>query len=764
MVFDFHSGVSVKRKAFQILVFICILVIAPSGRIWAEVDSAQTQQEEEARQLRIYRDSLLQGSTEDIRVDAAVGLLLRDDDASRDALVTALKSEDNPGAQQAVCKALIKSRGLGQSIHSRMNYLDPLMGILVSENVDQAVLAAEALLLYTYNDLEKKLTTILESDGFTQQARLNAVYALQIRSEPQSLSRLVGLLDDSDAEVSKAAENALQEAFGIPVGASRRVWDDILKKLEQKSPDDIRRELLLLKETRLRQVQAERDKWQKLYLGALDKQYEIADEAGRGKMTLEMLGNDLPPVRLWALGKVAQYPIADNDEFRDTLLTLLGDASRDVRLETARVLNSMSPLDPAEQLLKQLRKEEDSEVRLAMFEALGEACFYAFSEGSEIVLSEDIKSETMAIASQYLVSEQGEAVKKGAEVIRKILELNNLPKDSIYHYLGLLSERYQQSLQESEVVRSDLLSVMSHLCGQGAPRFAACKLYEPYFVESLAVADQPSLRLAAIKGMIYVDPVKAMALAGEHQLMLDDSLAVRQVVIDLAGQNGDVDELGWLLEALNENGHTEEAWQAIKRICQRQKSGFLLTWVNNLGEVSGRSEYIREILELAEQKAIGEKDAGNTLLARKGLLGWCRQRKSWDSGVLCLEKMGFDPADPAFSEIRADAFAIYLYVDGGSQRVFDVLKNELDQGDLPNDSPFLMALSSFLEDQSVSDVFKRELFEKLSTIDAGERPNWQKFKSNLSNLSHILQTSKDSKGADAGAVSLVENPKSGTNQ
>jgi hypothetical protein len=38
--------------------------------------SASAEEEDPARQLRIYREALLQGSTEEIRTDAAVGLLL----------------------------------------------------------------------------------------------------------------------------------------------------------------------------------------------------------------------------------------------------------------------------------------------------------------------------------------------------------------------------------------------------------------------------------------------------------------------------------------------------------------------------------------------------------------------------------------------------------------------------------------------------------------------------------------------------------------
>lgn len=748
-----------KRKSFQILVFICILTGLLSGRAFTAPEAVATEQEASARQLRIYHDSLLQGSTEEIRVDAAVGLLLRDDDASRDALVEVLAGADNPAAQQAVCKALIKSRGLGQTIRSRSIYLGPLMTILASDNADGAVLAAEALLLYSYNDIEEALEAILTDDQASLQTHLNAVYALQIRSEPQALARLVALLDDSDVEVAKAAENAMQEAFGIPVGASRKVWDDILEKLKRKSPDDIRREMLLRKETLLRQVQAERDRWQKLYLGTLDKQYEALDEAGRSKMTLEMLGGDLAPIRVWALAKVTQHPPGDQKVLREKLLALLTDESRDVRLQAAKVLNSMSALDPAQALLKQFKLEEDSEVRLALFEALGEACFFAFSPGSPVKLSPEIKTETLSIAAQFLASDQASAVLKGAEVIRKILELNSLPIESIQYYLTLLADRYQASIDQNGTLRADLLTVLGHLCVQGSPRVQACRLYARFFREAITVVGDPALRLAALKGLISVDPVEAMRIARENQLLQDESLAIRQEAVELAGEMGGEQELVPLMAMLNANGQADEAWQAVKQICQRQKSTFLLDWVGPL-EAGGRTGYVREILELAEQKAIGEKNSANTAQARQQLIGWYRQRKLWDAGADYLEKIEYSVSGGLLGEAGVDAFTIYLY-NGNLSDVTQVIENKLVKRDFEKTDPYLEVLSGFLADESVLDAAKRDVYEQLLAIDVQGRPVWDEFKSSLSNLYHVLLSAQSSEKASDEEASASESTASG---
>jgi HEAT repeat protein len=688
---------------------------------------AATPEEETSRQLRIFREALLQGSTEDIRIEAAVELLLRNSPESWDVLVTALNAADNPQARLAVCKALIKSRGLGQTLGSRRIFLGPLMQLLVTAPADQAVTAAEALLLFDFADVEPGLTETLKNGQGTQQSRVNAVYALQIRPEPRALRSLIQLLDNTDAEVSKAAENALQEAFGIPVGTSRKVWSDILDELKQKSPDDIRRERLLRQEIKLRQMQAERDRWQKLYLASLDRQYEMADEAGRGKMTLELLASDLSAIRLWALGRVAQYQATDKDPLRDKLFALLSDESRDVRLQTAKVLNSMSALNPAQKLLDRIKIESDPEVALAMFEALGEACFFAFSRGSPIELSPEIKSETLGIAVQYLLREQTETARKAAGVIRKMLELNNLSKESVDYYLDVIYQRYRQSAGQNAVLQADLLSVMAHLCGQVLTRTQASKLYEEAFIQSITVTDNAPLRLAGFRGLVNIDPVKAFSLAKTNQLMQDDSPAVRLLVIELAGTSGTVADLEWLLNSLASNGHAEQAWTSIKSICQRQKSPFILEWVPNLERVAALGTYVREILELAEQKAIVEQATASLIGAREKLIQWYKSRNAWEQGYAYLEKIGHAaPGSPFNDTVNADILEIYLFA-GDFEKMAQVVESELTKQDFIESSPVYGQLSNYLNDPSIPEEVKRAIFEKLSVIKADNRPEWKAF-------------------------------------
>ncbi len=650
--------------------------------------------EASAREFRIYRDALQQGSTEDIRVDAAVGLLLQNDGQGRDALLLALKSEENPQARQAVCKALIKSRVLSQTIDSLDIFQEPLLRILRGESTEQAKLSAEAMLVFDYSVVAGSLDQIIQNKEIDHQIRMNAVYALQLRPEPTALRGLIKLLDGPDAEVAKAAETALQEAFGIPVGASRTDWLGILDELQLKSPEDIRRERLLRQEMKLRQVQAERDRWQKLYLSALDKQYESLDEANRGEMILDTMGFDLASVRLWALSKASKYPVI-GEGLREKLLSLLSDSSREVRLQAAKSLMNMSALNPAAVLLERLKLEEDAEVKLVMLEALGEACFFAFSPGSPIKLSESIKIETLEIAAGYLQSKSSVDCIKGAGIIRKILELNNLSSDSMQSYLGLLNDRYQKSISLDKELRAELLAILAHLCGQGGAKDSACTLFGPLFMDATAVENDPALRLAAVQGISYVDKVRALELFKKNSLMRDPSLAVQQVVIDVAGQTGDTTDLEWLLVLLNGNGHSDRVWLAIKSICQRQEADFLLDWLLGLegtGVVKG--EYVHEILDIVEQKAAGKKD--------QKLLVWVYEQR------------------------------ISLYVKGKEwEKAAEYIKSRLGLSDIEKDSPLAAMIKGYFSEKEIEHASKMLFFEKMSSIPKEERPNWSVFMGDL---------------------------------
>ncbi len=647
-----------------------------------------------ARQLRIYKDALFRGTSEQSRQDAAVELLLRDDRASRQILLEALLSKDNEAARQAVCRGLISCRALGAVIRNRNDFREGLVGILVDEGGLDAQLAAEAMLVFKYREISSRLEKLARSGEVERRTRLNVVYALKIRPDKEAMSELIRLLGDTDVEIAGAAESALQDSFGIPVGTDNEVWQKILKDLQRKSPNEIRRERLLQQETRMRKLQAERNLWQGLYLGGLDKEYEGIDETARGVLLFERLGSELTAVKLWALDKVSRRSAgtALPAEFGARLIGLISDEDRGVRLATARVLSKMSALNPAQKLLEQYVVEKYDDVRLAIFEALGEACYYAFSPGSEIELSSEVRNETLELAARYIIEKDGQKAKKGAEVIRKLLELPGLEAARAQKYLGLVAGRSEQAKSEDGPLRGELLGIMATLCGRGSYyRVAAAKLFEEVFLEGLRVDEDDGVREAAVAGLVNIDGAKALALFKERGLADDDSSTIREAVIELAGRVGKQEDVEWLAEKVDSNGEGQLAQEAISVILGRQKAAVVAEWAEQLAWDGAGSEQVRYLLEVAEKKADSEK------------------------------------AVEVLWSVREALVEIYLESNDAGQ-VGRVMSVRLSEQDIGAEDALVEQIDAYLVSEEVEPVAKETLIGILEGIEiaqeAGERPRW----------------------------------------
>jgi len=647
-----------------------------------------------ARQLRIYKDALFRGTSEQSRQDAAIELLLREDKASREILLEALSDKNNEAARQAVCRGLISCRALGTVIRNRNDFRDGLIGILVDKDGLDAQLAAEAMLLFKYREISSGLEPLVRSGQVERRIRLNVVYALKIRPDKEAMSELIKLLDDADAEIAGAAEKALQDSFGIPVGTDKEVWVKILKDLQRKSPNEIRRERLLQQETRMRKLQAERDLWQGLYLGSLDKEYEGIDENSRGELLFERLGSEHTAVKLWALDKVASRSAgtALPAEFGARLIGLISDNDRSVRLATARVLSKMSALNPAHKLLEQFEIEKYDDVRLAIFEALGEACYYAFSPGSEIELSDEVRNKTLELAARYIIEKDGRKAKMGAEVIRKLLELPGLEVARAQKYLGLIAHRSEQAKNENETLRSELLGVMATLCNRGSYyRVEAAKLFEEAFVEGLGAKEDNPVRQAAATGLMNIDGVKTLSMFKERGLADDNNGTIREIVIKLAGRVGKQEDLEWLAGKVSQNNEGQMAYQAIFEILRTGQSEIVARWAKRLRQDGLDAEQVRALLEMAEKKAESEKAVDILWSVRETL--------------------------------------VEIYLDGSDAAgVGRLMSARLGVQDIGAEDALVERIDAYLGSEQIEPTAKETLIGILEQIQiapqAGERPRW----------------------------------------
>jgi len=572
------------------------------------------------KQLKINRNALLKGTSEQMRIDAAAVMLFSENPLARKILLAVLKQTENIAARVAVCKALSQTRASQERIKENGDFVQPLLEILTAEeDFDRAKLAAEATLIFEYEQIQQHLEKIATDTSLSAKVRLNAIYTLKLQPAKEAILKLMDLLDDPEKQVADAAEKALI-SLNIPVGEDAQSRRQIRDEFNRMGRDEFLRvwKIRQQQEKRMRDLVIQLNLWKGKYLSALGKIYsDFGDDAAKkGKFLAEHLGDSEVDVRLWALEKVSQWRIGTAlksklpAELGPILVGLISDQDRSVRLKTAKLLSLMEELNSAEKLLEQLKTEQDDEVKMELFVALGRACYYALLPTSGIKVPKEIRKQTLEWAAKYLYEEETKKAQKGAEVIKKLLEQDGLTPAEVSEYLGLLVERYNQQKDEADgALRGELLSAMADLCAQSVCQAESARLFKPLFEEALT--DETDLvREAAVNGLVYIDKAKALKIL--RDFVKDNSEIVRKKIIELAGEVGNQDDLVWLREKMGLTAESEPAWQAMLKIFKRSEADVLAKWVgkfdsptpNTKGKLSDEQKV--SFLEMAERKAAGE--------------------------------------------------------------------------------------------------------------------------------------------------------------
>ncbi|MFA5239621.1 MAG: hypothetical protein WC476_07960 [Phycisphaerae bacterium] len=657
-----------------------------------------------SRQLKINKDALLQGASEQIRIDAATVMLFSEDPLAREILLSALQGE-NSAARIAVCKSLSQARGMQESISSENDFVRPLLEILGTKDFSEAKLAAEATLLFKYEQISVPLEKMATDNSLPVKARLNAIYTLKLQPNMRATFQLIRLLDDPDKQVVDEAENTLH-SLGIPVGKDAQTRRQIIDELKRKGRDEFLRDWQVRQESQTREMEAELKLWQGLYLSALDKIYDgISDDTVKGQFLAEHLGNTKEIIKLWALEKISQWRVGTKSELPaelgPILVNLVSDQDRDVRLNTAKLLSLMGQLNSSQRLLEQLEIEKDDEVKMELFVALGGACYYAFLPGSDIKIPEEIRKNTLEWAAKFLADEDPKKAQKGAEVIRKLLEQNGVTSGEVDRYFSLLAERYNQQKDKADgVLRGELLGAMAGLCGPRSTHKAeACKAFERLFEEGLS--DKTDLvREAAVEGIINIDKTKALGkLRGGFAN--DSSAKIRQRVIGLAGEVGNGDDLTWLTEKLG-SPDGDPAWQTMLTIFKSIDANSLDKWVERFSsqdmEAKLSDEQKLSFLEIAERKANGENKVEMLKNVRGKLAQLYSKTGRFEQAAKYLGLLREGAVNPAEKEaVLAQLLDVYLRWPK-VEAITQLVNNSLLEKDLGPDNAIALSVDKYLSE------------------------------------------------------------------
>ncbi|MBN2018690.1 MAG: HEAT repeat domain-containing protein [Sedimentisphaerales bacterium] len=561
-------------------------------------------------QLKINQETLYRGATEDVRIDAAMIMLFSDNPQARKILIDALMQGENKSARVAVCKALSASRETRMAVKNKRDFIDPLAEVLKTDEGATARAAAEAALLFEYDEIAGVLEPIVRDSSFPVKARLNVIYALKVQLDVRSITRLSELIDDKDPRISSAAADAL-DSIGVPVGKDPRRRAQILSELRTRGMERFQREWMIRQEARLNELEKQQNQWKKLYLDALDKIYAgLVDDGQRSKLLVEYLNSPEQAIRLWALEKVSQWRIGTQaklpNEMGSVLVKLISDDDRNVRLAAAKLLSLTGELSSAERLAAQFSIEQDEEVKQELFVALGAACQYALVPTSGVQLSPELRSQTLDWAVIYLNDGDPRKAHKGAEVIRKLLEPGGLDVGEAAKYLDLLVARYKKPEQSGDgALQGDLLATMARLCGQNAYKPETARRFAVLFEQALK-DESEFTREAAVDGLICIDKTRALKLLARDYVN-DRSQVVRNRVIELAAEVGGKDDLNWLWDKVGVNAESKSAWQAMLRIFAGSDANVIESWFGRLESQPGSEKLTNEqriaFFETAEKKA-----------------------------------------------------------------------------------------------------------------------------------------------------------------
>jgi len=699
----------------------------PEGAIETELDE----------QLELNRHLLLNDTNIDVRTRTAGVLLSSKNPNSRKILIDTLSLTDNSAARIAVCRALIQTRTSQDEISVKDDFIQPLLNMLSTEVDEEALVAADAILIYRYEEVGNLLDELVTSSEVPIKTRINTIGALKKFPEKNAIIRLIMLVDDPEQQVAAEAEKALRSS-GFQVGTSSSERRKIIDELQNKEIVEVFGDLLIYKEEQIRQLQAELDSSRKSFLTLLEKMYRgISDDTEKGKFLIEYLKDPKPEVQRWALGQIeiekrSTNPIDLPNEINPVLLTLISNQDRNVRLKTAELLINMRGLNSASELLARLNVENDEQVKGQLLDTLGWVCFYALSPSPDFKVSPEVRLETLNWAEKFLAEDNVQKALIGARVMKKLLERNGLKPDIIVQKLNSIEQRYKrQSDNIDESLRSGILDAMSGLVADSsACKALARELFEPIFREALN-SETASIRETAVTGLANMDEIMTLNLFREN-FTNDPSPIISQRMIDIAYRIGGTEDLSWLWNKIGSNSESQSAWQAMIRIFNDSDANILKEWTKKLVGEQNRLSDTQKIafLKIAESKVVVEdKPQIREILAN-----------------LLLNTKQYEQATSYFYELYNNAQAsqekeeiLPKLLDSCLRSSdFEILKdlvveNLSEEKIISSDNVVIRSIDNYMSDVSVI-TDKDELLISLGGISVFDKENWNKYLQKWKNI------------------------------
>ncbi len=692
-------------------------------------------------QLEVNRVALMGGN-----LLVADVMLFHQDPNARKILLETLEQSENSPARIVVCRALIKARAEKKTVRNVQQFIDPLLVVFASENAEEARLAAEATLIFEYDQIRPYFEKLLADASKPVRAKVNTVRALKLRLlDMMATIKLITLVDDSNAQVAAEAERVLR-SLGMDPGKNADARKQMRQRIIQQGREFFLENRLIHVEEEKNKVAGELVNLETLYLALLDTAYKgKSDDSEKGKFLAEHLAGPKASVRLWALGEVDQWrkgtnnPSFPREQLEPILISLISDPDKDVRLRTADLLARMVELNSARPLLSQLEVEQNDQVKTELFVALGWACSSAISSNEPAKISpemKEVRTQTLKWAEKFLSEkEDAKKARSGAAVIEKLLKRDGLEDSEEKKYLDLLLARYEQEKSKSGgTLRGELLSAMAGLCQQNSTcRDQAAGLYKSLFEKAL-LDDMAFVRETAVDGLSNIDKAKALEILRDR-FVNDPSVILRKKIIALADAVGDKRDLQWLAEKIGVNSESKPAWQAMRKILNGSDADTINEWVDKLTADASKltDEQKIDFLLSADEKASSENKPQMLKSIRERLVALYRKTGQHDKAVEYLDKIRATAPTPEEKKAAAaDLVGVYFAwpKTPKTDLVVKLLAKALEKEDLDAGGTLLKALDEQLA-KPAQGVDPKAVVADLAKIKTPKnRPKWRRWVEN----------------------------------
>lgn len=480
--------------------------------------------------LAALTEGLLSNNTEEsVRLKQAMTLLL--DPKSHAILRDILLSMNHDDARIILCQAIARTSRNAMAIpppkDSLNLFIDPLYGILDTENKTLAFWAANTLAAYQNQAVTLRLTLLVADSTAPQVARLAGIAALSHIPGKPAIVTLGNCLESEDEKIRLQSDQAIRTLLNlddsVPSDTIKNRYiqpittmdekEFLFLQLAQKQTELAESQLLL------RRQQAQLKLWQDRFLKARTQNYATLDTATEKLAFLSpYLTKDTDDVlQVWALERIdglSATTAVQTESLAGTLVPLLAEYihASNPRLRQLSVMSLENLGDHARptapEVLRQLQDESDTKTRITLLESLGTFAYRPALD--EAILSLESDDELVV----------GQSVRT---IGRICISLQPALEEPVFNTVaGELTKCYAQ-WKTSSIIHKELIQAIGKLAAIKSYLTTSVQLFDDILLAALTDPDA-GVRSWAVRGVGELHQKHTLNyLLNEKSSLLNDS-------------------------------------------------------------------------------------------------------------------------------------------------------------------------------------------------------------------------------------------------